>query len=52
MKLKILDISYNNVRGEIPDSIGNLRYLTELYMGNNNLEGEIPKSLGELNQLT
>ncbi|KAJ3100562.1 hypothetical protein HDU97_002143 [Phlyctochytrium planicorne] len=48
-KMSILDISINQLSGPIPDSIGNLKNLTELYLKDNNitvyqndLSGSIP----------
>lgn len=37
-----LDISWNNLNGRIPLSIGNLQGLFQLILSNNNLSGEIP----------
>lgn len=36
------------IRGPIPDSLGQLRGLTFLYLDDNELEGSIPASLGNL----
>lgn len=49
--LKAIDFSYNNFRGEIPTSIGELKGLHLLDFSNNNLSGQIPSSLKELKQL-
>ncbi|GJY56216.1 kinase-like domain-containing protein, partial [Tanacetum coccineum] len=38
--------------GLIPDSLGNLSSLTELYLYSNKLEGHIPSSLGNCTKLT
>ncbi|KAK7847325.1 receptor-like protein eix2 [Quercus suber] len=43
--LRVVDISYNNLCGKIPSSIGFLGNLSILVLSNNNLSGEIPSSL-------
>ncbi|XP_071696553.1 receptor-like protein kinase BRI1-like 3 [Rutidosis leptorrhynchoides] len=43
-----LDLSYNQLSGNIPESYGSLSYLQVLNLENNNLNGEIPSSLGNL----
>ncbi|KAI5345033.1 hypothetical protein L3X38_012910 [Prunus dulcis] len=50
-KLRILDLSYNNFRGKIPEFIGNLTELRSLNISNNILTGSIPSSLGKLTNL-
>ncbi len=44
--------SGNNLVGTIPQEIGNLSQLTNLYLSNNELTGSIPSSLGNLTNLT
>ncbi|KAL6321679.1 hypothetical protein AAG906_031187 [Vitis piasezkii] len=46
-----IDFSSNNFKGQIPTSIGNLKGLHLLNLGDNNLTGHIPSSLGNLPQL-
>ncbi|XP_020591892.1 probable LRR receptor-like serine/threonine-protein kinase At4g36180 [Phalaenopsis equestris] len=43
-----MDISYNQLRGSIPEWIGKMRNLRKLDFGNNQLNGSIPQSLGQL----
>lgn len=47
----ILDLSSNNLMGEIPPSIGNLSSLLLLNLSSNQLEGHIPASLGDISTL-
>jgi len=47
----ILDLSSNNLTGEIPQSIGNLTSLRLLNLSSNHLEGKIPASLGDISTL-
>ncbi|KAM2060532.1 hypothetical protein ACFX1T_045713 [Malus domestica] len=49
--LKLIDLSGNKFKGEIPAGIGNLRGLVLLNLSNNALTGQIPSSLGNLNVL-
>uniref|UniRef100_A0ACD5W7S3 Uncharacterized protein n=1 Tax=Avena sativa TaxID=4498 RepID=A0ACD5W7S3_AVESA len=44
---KGLDLSYNQLTGNIPPQIGNLLNLNSLSMSNNQLSGEIPSTLGK-----
>ena len=46
-----IDFSGNNFQGQIPTSIGSLKGLHLLNLGNNNFSGNIPSSLGNLTQL-
>ncbi|XP_027923455.1 receptor-like protein EIX1 isoform X2 [Vigna unguiculata] len=46
--LKFLDLSYNNLQGNISDALGNVTSLVTLDMSNNQLEGPIPTSFGSL----
>ncbi|KAL6197274.1 hypothetical protein ACLB2K_032883 [Fragaria x ananassa] len=49
--LQKFSISNCNLRGNIPDDIGNLSSLISLYMYNNKLSGSIPTSLGNLTNI-
>ncbi|RDX92667.1 putative LRR receptor-like serine/threonine-protein kinase, partial [Mucuna pruriens] len=52
-ELQMLDISYNNFHGQLPNSIGNLSTkLSQLYLGGNQISGEIPTGIGNLIGLT
>ena len=46
-----LVLSYNNLSGQIPESIGNLTKLTQLALNNNSLSGPVPSSIGHLKSL-
>uniref|UniRef100_A0A7N0U1Z0 non-specific serine/threonine protein kinase n=1 Tax=Kalanchoe fedtschenkoi TaxID=63787 RepID=A0A7N0U1Z0_KALFE len=46
-----LDISYNQLSGEIPHQIGSMYYLYILNLGHNDLSGVIPQELGNLRTL-
>ena len=48
----ILDLSNNQLTGEIPSEIGNLTNLTDLYLYSNQLSGSIPPEIGNLTNLT
>jgi Leucine-rich repeat (LRR) protein len=50
--LRYLDVSYTHFSGELPKSIGNLKFLRYLGMFECNFSGPIPSSLGNLTQLT
>ncbi|XP_052165323.1 probable LRR receptor-like serine/threonine-protein kinase At1g56140 isoform X2 [Oryza glaberrima] len=40
--LTLLDLSFNNITGEVPQSILNLNNLRYLFLGNNSLTGSLP----------
>ncbi|CAA7027953.1 unnamed protein product [Microthlaspi erraticum] len=50
--LQNLDLYTNNISGILPDSIGNLKFLSVLSLGDCNFVGKIPSSLGNLSYLT
>ncbi|XP_058113263.1 putative inactive receptor-like protein kinase At1g64210 [Magnolia sinica] len=43
--LEIIDLHNNNLRGPIPDFLGEFPNLRVLNLANNNFEGSIPKSI-------
>ena len=47
-----LDLSDNNLSGEMPVELGNLDSLEVLYLDSNSLSGEIPSELGNLSELS
>jgi len=47
-----LDLSWNELTGEIPSEIGNLTNLTTLNLNGNQLTGLIPSEIGDLTNLT
>ncbi|KAJ0795619.1 putative leucine-rich repeat domain superfamily [Helianthus annuus] len=49
--LTSLDLSSNNIVGEIPDTLTNLVELKNLNLSGNLLKGQIPKTIGDLKQL-
>nr|AMM43011.1 LRR-RLK [Vernicia montana] len=46
-----LDLSNNQLSGEIPDTLGDLKNLKVLNISHNKLSGRIPTSLGDMNNL-
>jgi len=50
--VKYLILYDNQLSGEIPPEIGNLTYLSGLYLSANQLSGEIPSEIGNLDSLT
>ncbi|RZB61482.1 receptor-like protein EIX2 [Glycine soja] len=51
LKLKSIDLSSNNLMGEIPKEVGYLLGLVSLNLSRNNLSGEIPSHIGNLGSL-
>ncbi|KAM0015350.1 putative leucine-rich repeat domain superfamily [Helianthus debilis subsp. tardiflorus] len=49
--LTSLDLSSNNITGEIPDVLMNLVELKNLNLSKNQLKGQIPRSIGNLSQI-
>jgi len=49
--LVTLDLGKNELSGEIPDSIGELKRLQELHLDHNNMYGELPSSLSNCTNL-
>ncbi|XP_047147539.1 receptor-like protein EIX2 [Vigna umbellata] len=51
LQLKSIDLSSNNLTGEIPKEIGYLIGLVSLNLSRNHLSGEIPSEIGNLSSL-
>ena len=47
-----LSLADNNLKGRLPEALGNLANLTELRLNRNNLKGRLPEALGNLANLT
>ncbi|PWA47404.1 Leucine-rich repeat-containing protein [Artemisia annua] len=47
----LLDLSSNNIFGEIPASLGNLKALKQLNISHNKISGNIPQSFGNLEEI-
>ncbi|KAF5788765.1 putative leucine-rich repeat domain superfamily [Helianthus annuus] len=47
----LLDLSYNNLSGDIPVEIGNMKSIQALYLSNNYFSGTIPSSISNLTNL-
>lgn len=50
--LKLLNVSYNSLSGNIPSSFGNLESLESLDLSHNQLSGSITETLKKLRELT
>jgi hypothetical protein len=50
-QVKIMDLSSNNLSGEIPDGIAKLEGLVSLHLSNNRLTGIIPPRIGLMRSL-
>ena len=50
--LRFLDLSETAFSGELPKSIGNLKFLRQLVLNGCNFTGSVPASVGNLTQLT
>lgn len=50
-KVVALELTNNNLNGELPISIGNLTHLKVLNLHNNTITGKLPASIGNLSQL-
>ncbi|RCV35402.1 hypothetical protein SETIT_7G237400v2 [Setaria italica] len=44
--LTLLDLSFNNITGQVPQALLNLNSLSFLFLGNNSLSGSLPSSIG------
>ncbi|PIM98755.1 Non-specific serine/threonine protein kinase [Handroanthus impetiginosus] len=51
LALKNVELSFNDITGTIPRSVGNLTRLQTFYVAENNLIGRIPKEIGNLHNL-
>ncbi|GKB49048.1 leucine-rich repeat-containing protein [Tanacetum coccineum] len=49
--LKVIDLSSNNLTGQIPNEVTNLHGLLVLDLSNNSLVGEIPRNIGHMTEL-
>jgi len=46
-----LSLSGNNLSGQLPEALGNLRYLKVLELNNNNLDGAVPNAVATMSTL-
>ncbi|KAK7832329.1 MDIS1-interacting receptor like kinase 2 [Quercus suber] len=51
LSLKIFALQYTKLGGRIPEEIGNLKYLVQLFLDGNYFCGPIPPSIGNLSDL-
>ncbi|XP_076882836.1 putative LRR receptor-like serine/threonine-protein kinase At1g12460 [Bidens hawaiensis] len=49
--LKVINMGYNRLTGEIPVGISSLKRLTVIRLGNNSINGEIPEEFGSIELL-
>ncbi|KAK9079701.1 hypothetical protein SSX86_001374 [Deinandra increscens subsp. villosa] len=49
--LKVINMGYNRLNGEIPVEISSLKRLTVVKLGNNSINGEIPEEFGSIELL-
>ncbi|KAL6332562.1 hypothetical protein AAG906_008982 [Vitis piasezkii] len=49
--LENLDLGFNELTGNLPDSLGHLKNLRYLQLGSNSFSGSIPESIGRLSSL-
>nr|GFB99490.1 leucine-rich repeat domain, L domain-like protein [Tanacetum cinerariifolium] len=49
--LKVIDLSSNNLTGQIPNEATNLHGLLVLDLSDNSLDGKIPRDIGQMTQL-
>ncbi|CAN6229548.1 unnamed protein product [Urochloa humidicola] len=45
-RLSLLDLSFNNITGQVPQALLNLNSLEFLFLGNNSISGSLPSSIG------
>jgi len=50
--LKLLSLDNNNLSGEIPETIGHLKFMEYLLLNQNNLSGTVPDTLKHLHALS
>ena len=49
-KLEVLDLSYNDLTGEISNDIGDLAFIADLDLSHNQLKGEMPDRLPQMDK--
>ncbi|MDX1463136.1 MAG: Two component regulator three Y domain protein [Marinirhabdus sp.] len=50
-KVTGISLFFNNIKGELPESIGDLTHLKTLELSFNQISGQLPESIGNLSQL-